>query len=396
MVLEGEFPPDIRVENEIKILNQSGIEVVLACLDKKNANTESNKGKLFQINRKKINSLLFNLRTNNITFPLYAKWWSNFLNKIFEKQNQFDYIHAHDLPMLRVLHKIGITKHYKTIVDLHENYPYAIQSYDWATNFPNRYLVRPKCWSKIEQKLLRKAAKIIVLSENFKNYLINKYSYLKNDQIIIYPNVPDLDIYYNQNKTIISLNNKKKLPVITYFGNIAKRRGIITAFESLRILLEEGYKLKLLLIGPINKRENEIFGAYFNDPKIKDYIDYIKWIDIKDLHAYLKLSDICISPIIKNEQHESGVANKVFQYMMFGKPVIVSNCKPQAKVIQEENCGLVFESENPEDMAMKIKKLITNTDLIKAMGANAQTAILEKYNTAIMGKNLVNFYKMNT
>ncbi|MFW6224930.1 MAG: hypothetical protein ACOC4B_01535, partial [Bacteroidota bacterium] len=116
MVLEGEFPPDIRVENEIKILNQSGIEVVLACLDKKNANTESNKGKLFQINRKKINSLLFNLRTNNITFPLYAKWWSNFLNKIFAKQNQFDYIHAHDLLMLRVLHKIGITKHYKTIV----------------------------------------------------------------------------------------------------------------------------------------------------------------------------------------------------------------------------------------------------------------------------------------
>ena len=35
---------------------------------------------------------------------------------------------------------------------------------------------------------------------------------------------------------------------------------------------------------------------------------------------------------IKNEQHESGVANKIFQYMWAGKPLIVSNCLPQQRM----------------------------------------------------------------
>lgn len=395
MVLEGEFPPDDRVENEINILNKAGIEIVLACLAKKETQTKESKGKLLQIRRKKIKSFHFNLRTNNITFPLYAKWWSKFLNQVL-KENNFDYIHAHDLPMLRVLDQIGYTKQYKVIVDLHENYPFAIQNYEWATNFPNRYLVRPKNWFNIEQKTLRKASKIVVLSENYKRELLNKYSYLNDEQIAVYPNVPDLEHYKGDQKEETRENSRYQTLTINYFGKMGRRRGVLTIVKALKILIKSGIHLKLLLIGPVEKRFKELFYTYINDDEVKNYIQHINWVDLTDLHAHMNSIDICISPIIKNDQHESGVANKVFLYMMFGKPVIVSNCKPQAKVIQEENCGLVFESENPSDLAEKIKYLINNPELVRKMGKNGEKAVFNKYNTDIMGDKLVKLYKKST
>lgn len=392
MVLEGEFPPDIRVENEIKALNKAGIKVVLACFTKKETQTEDAKEELLQIKRKKINPFLLYFKTNNITFPFYTKWWSKFLNEMLKHDN-FDFIHAHDLPMFRVLDRTGLTKQYQVIADLHEDYPVAIQNYEWATKFPNRYLVRPKSWFKIEKKILKNAAKIVVLSENFKINLLRKYTYLREEQIVVFPNVPDLEYYRNQNTKEVRIDKRDNIPLLTYFGRIATRRGIITTVKALKILIKSGIQLKLLLIGPIEKRNNALINDYLNDIEVKDYIQHINWIDIGELRSYMKVTDISISPIVKNEQHEAGVANKVFQYMMFGKPIIVSNCRPQAKVIQEEKCGLVFESENPGDLAEKIKTLMNNPGLTREMGENGQKAIFNKYNTDIMGENLRNIYK---
>jgi glycosyltransferase involved in cell wall biosynthesis len=298
------------------------------------------------------------------------------------------------LPIFRVLHKIGLTKKYDVNLDLHENYPVAIQNYLWATKFPNNVIVMPKLWFKIEKKLLKHANKIIVLSEDYKEKLIKNYPYLKYEQFVIFPNVPDLTRFKQRTVQIGSSANSHNVVVLTYFGIISRRRGIHTAIKALKILINSGQNLKLLLIGPIDKKEKNQFSYYLDDLNLKNYIQHIKWIDLDDLPAYMGKTDICISPIIKNDQHESGVANKVFQYMTFGKPVIVSNCKPQAKIIEQEECGVVFDSENPADLAEKIKTLISNTELIKKMGKNAKKAILRKYNTKVMGENLLNIYRI--
>jgi glycosyltransferase involved in cell wall biosynthesis len=79
--------------------------------------------------------------------------------------------------------------------------------------------------------------------------------------------------------------------------------------------------------------------------------------------------------------------------MLFAKPVVVSNCRPQAKIVEEEKCGLVFESENPEDLASKIALLAGDNHLRNRMGLNGQKAVLEKYNTEKMGRRLISLYQ---
>jgi len=392
MLLEGDYPPDIRVENEIKLLTKEGIKVILLALKKKGDNPLKVQEGLFTIYRKPLSHLLFNLRTNDFTFPVYAKMWSDFIHFVI-KQHHIDYIHVHDLPMLRVIAATKFSDRYPIHADLHENYPIAIQNYKWATRYPNRILVRPGSWQKKEKKALKRADRIIVLSEHYKNQLLKRYSYLSSEQIIVYPNVPNLEYYENQTRKTIQIKNPDNLPVLTYFGRIAIRRGIETALQSLKILLDRGVKFKLLLIGPVEKTEQATFKKYLKAPELMPYIEQITWIDISELSSYMEITDMTISPLVKNAQHESGVANKVFQYMLFGKPVIVSDCRPQAEVIKEAECGVVFKNQDAKDLADKIQWLILHNDQKNEMGFRAQQMVRKKYNTAVMGKKLLELYK---
>ena len=71
-----------------------------------------------------------------------------------------------------------------------------------------------------------------------------------------------------------------------------------------------------LVIGPVDKKDRERFFSKVNSELLAGRIYYIPWIDLSELNSYLDISDICIAPFHKNPQHESGVANKIFDYML--------------------------------------------------------------------------------
>jgi glycosyltransferase involved in cell wall biosynthesis len=75
--------------------------------------------------------------------------------------------------------------------------------------------------------------------------------------------------------------------------------------------------------------------------------------------------------------------------MLFERPLIVSDCKPQTKIIQDEKCGLVFKSEDVNNLAEKIIDLYKNKALRKEMGKNGRIAVEEKYNIEQYSKNLI-------
>jgi glycosyltransferase involved in cell wall biosynthesis len=109
------------------------------------------------------------------------------------------------------------------------------------------------------------------------------------------------------------------------------------------------------------------------------------------LPAYLEISDICIAPFHKNPQHESGVANKIYDYMLGKKPIIASNCKPQQMLIEKYECGLIFQ--NTTELKDSIIRLIDDSSLREKMGGKGYEAIIKYFNTEAVKENLINIYK---
>lgn len=390
VVLDSELYGDARVINECNILTQAGFNVSVLCFNYgKYQNVESLNGfKIYRISvHQKIRNILFAF---NNSIELYNLFWKKHIKKFIE-EHAIDVLHVHDLYMSKAAFYATKNTSIKFTLDLHENYPAAVKGYKWMYQFPFKLLIQPKKWEKLEKKYLSYPNQVIVLSETFRDDLLKKYSFLVKDQFKIYPNVPNLDEFKNYSVDP-SVYDKNSDFILFYFGVISERRGIFTLIDALKILLNKNINIKLLLIGPVDKIEKSRFFETVSKPEIKESIIHYSWKDISLLPSFIEISDVCLSPIVKNDQHESGVANKVFQYMLFERPLIVSDCKPQAKIVIDENCGLVFKSGDSEDLSEKIVTLYNDKELRIKMGSNGKKAIVEKYNTQIVGKNLVNLY----
>lgn len=390
VVLDNDIKRDIRVLNELKSLVKVGHEVHILCP----ATDDASKYEIhcgFKINRfiitKKRRDLLFGI---NNTIPIYDNIWTKEI-KEFVNRNKIDTLHVHDLYMAKAAHMAIKSMNIPMTLDLHENYPEAIKTYTWANTFPKSLFVQPNKWSQKEEEYLNYADNIVVLSEGFRDELLSKYSSLNSKRFVIYPNVPDTKELsaYPIDETII---NKGNSFILFYFGVIGVRRGVFTCFEALRLLVKSVPEIKLLLIGPVDKADKAKFDSYLNDPEIVNNIIYYAWKDISLLPSYILISDICLSPLFKNPQHESGLANKIFQYMMFGRPLLVSDCKPQVDLINETGTGLVFENQNYKDMADKVMLLYNNPLLRQQMGQNGTTVIRDKYNLETLSKNITCLY----
>ncbi len=375
IIVDNDFNNDIRVKREADILKQKGFNVVVLCFAFDNKEYDLIPGlTIHRIKmKKKIKDILFFLFNR---LPLYELLWKKEVRRFVQKYT-IDVVHVHDLYMSKAVHVAikPLDKKIPIILDLHENFPYAVQSYNWTKGTLRRWVSKPQAWIKKEAEYLSYASKWIVLSASFREELLQRYSFIHENDIFFFPNVINFREFeqYNINPSL----KRTKRVTLMYFGGVAERRGIFEALQVFEKGLENNLNIDLLIIGPIDKADKTKFLNIIHQPNLKNNINYIPWIDISELVSYMHISDIFLSPLIKNKQHESGVANKIFQYMYGAKPIIVSDCKPQQELIESCNCGLSYSTQ--EEFLDCITTLIEDEVLRRELGANGFKKLYEKY-----------------
>jgi len=390
VIVDNELNNDKRVLRQIKILKESGNKIFVLCFgfDKKNHSFISSIN-ITRINiRKRLKNILFFILNS---FPAYEWLWSSRIKK-FIINNNIEVLHVHDLYMSRSAHsgRRKAKKDIPIILDLHENYPFAVTTYNWTKGFLRSLISQPLAWKSKEKEYLGYADKVIVLSEDFKEELISRYPELTKKEFLVLPNVPDNEKMEQSSSYEVKIPFKKTAPIIFYFGVIAERRGVFNALGVFTEMVKENDPAIFLLIGPVDKKDKKRFFSIIQSESLVNNVRYIPWIDISELPAYLEISDICIAPFEKNPQHESGVANKIFDYMLGKKPIVASDCRPQQKLIEKYNCGIVYR--NDKEMKEAIINLLYDKELSAKMGQNGYNAIIEEFNTNKVKGQLLSLY----
>lgn len=391
MIVDEYAPTDVRVMNEASILLEAGHQVfVLGQVYSKSSsepNHRTQNGIVFcdMYIPRRVKAML-KLVMNR--YPKYEKIWARAIQD-FAHEFSIEVLHVHDLYMSRAAHMASLKV--PMILDLHENYPSAILLYRSAKSWWQRLLSNPHMWALKEKVYLGYADHIVVLSESFKDQLSKRYPDLQASFTVL-PNLPKLSRYNtSEESTHVPDVALRHDVTVLYFGRIAQRRGVFTLLDAIVELKNRGIYLNCLFIGPVDRADRAKFDQYMaQDDDAVFY--YVPWIDQSELPAYGALVDICIAPFIKNPQHESGVANKIYQYMMLRKPLIVSNCRPQQDVMEKYDCGLVFLSEDVDDLCDKILTLKDNPVLRAEMGDRGRRAVEEDLNLNRSKDRLVALY----
>ncbi len=388
VIVDNGFNDDIRVRKEVEILKRNGFNVSVLCFAFDNKEyAPVPKVNITRIKiKKRTKDILFFLFNR---FPLYELFWEKEIEKFIQK-NSIEILHVHDLYMSKAAYLATkkINNNIPLILDLHENFPQAIQAYNWTKGFFRNFISNPKAWIKKEKQYLGYASKLVVLSKSFKQDLSERYSFINKKNIVVFPNVIDLSRFekYEVNPKI----KKSGRITLMYFGVVAERRGV---FETLQVFekgLKNNLNIDLLIIGPVDKIDRKRFFKEINKPILKDYIKYIPWISLSELVTYMHISDIFLSPLVKNKQHESGVANKIFQYMYGAKPIIVSDCKPQKDLVEAFDCGVSYSTQ--KEFLEHLKKLVENKGLRDKMGANGFRKLYEEYDNKNYEKIFLTLY----
>lgn len=388
MILDDTFPPDPRVENEAITLINEGHEVFLFCLSYSNDVSEENINGI-KVKRYVATRFDYKLSALAYTFPFYSITMSKKI-KDFIKRNRIEKLHIHDMRIAEAVFIANRSFKLSVVLDLHENRPEIMNYYPHLHKFPGKYLISTDRWKQKEEEFIKKADRVIVVTQQAANEIVDRVE-VKKEKIVVVPNSVRKS-FYEESEIDEAITNKYKDDfVVLYLGDTNLRRGLLTAIESSAKLSQEIENYKLVIVG--SNTTDIILKDRSRELGLENYIDFEGWQELSLFPAYISSSSICISPLHRNLHHDTTYANKLFQYMSYGKPLLVSDAIAQKEIIQESKAGLVHLEKDVKDFTMKILDLYRDSKKSKTLGDNGKRFVEEKFSWEITSKSLVKLYE---
>jgi glycosyltransferase involved in cell wall biosynthesis len=382
MVLESEFPPDVRVENEMLALAEAGYEVHLACSTRKNRPETDVFGKSI-VHRRTISSFIYKSSVGCLKFPFYFNFWRSFIFSLCAEEG-FDIIHINDLPLSKI--GIEVKQKFKTrlVIDLHENWPALIKTAAHTQTIPGRLLSSNKQWIEYERKMLPEADKVITIIEEARDRVIRLG--INPDKICMVSNTINFE-----NLSIKAGRKISDTLTIFYGGAINRHRGLQLVLEAIRMCVLKNLKIRFWIVGDGSFRKE--LKKISIEMKIDSQVHFLGYKPFNEMIEILAEADAAIIPHLRTENNDASSPNKLYQYMYLNKPIISSDCISLKRIITETHTGFIYKNDSAEDLFSLLEKLFYDRKMLEEINGNGRKAVLEKYNWNVDKKRLIEAYR---
>ena len=282
--------------------------------------------------------------------------------------------HFHDpelMPYALKLKKAGK----KVIFDSHEIYYQQIKTKMWI---PSEYR---EAVSKLYYKYETKVCKRI--------------------DAVCTPGSVGVDVFGKRTEKVVVVGNMAALideRNVNIKANIEQKKicttGSLTEDRGITELIKACYRTDshLILAGTFTP------DSYFNELKdMTEYscVDFRGLLRLDGVYDVIRESGIGICNIHKVGQYATmqNLPNKIYEYLSFGLPVIISDTEYFTDFVNTYKCGLVVEPDNADSITDAINYLYDHPDEAVQMGNNGKRIVEEKFNWSVDEKNLLDLYE---
>jgi len=178
---------------------------------------------------------------------------------------------------------------------------------------------------------------------------------------------------------------------ILFVGRHVERKGVHILIEAFRKIYKEiPHNVIIVGDGPEKKGWEEMVIKY----ELTDRIKFTGWISKTELHNLYQHCSFFVLPAIYDKHGDTeGLGVVMIEAMSYSKPVIASNVGGITDVVIDGYNGILVKDNDPEALAIAIKKLVQNKDLSKKLGENAKKSIDERFNWDKIVSKLINIYE---
>ena len=359
MLLDNPYLSDERVSKEANSLSSNGYKVLIIAQSEQGClTTEMKEGvEILRIINRSIGS------------PFSRKYKKHKIDLInYLVGEDYTFLHCHDYQLIEIAVEVKIRKpNIVLIFDMHE-FIFGLPLYRASKGFINLlkgYLVWQK-FSHHSRAGLKKSNEVIVTSAQFRNKVLKLSS---ADPIIIH-NFPAPAKPVPNDSTSLPNCIREGSFVVVSIGNIYQTNDQLhNLFEA----IQEFENVSLLFVGN-RKRFYEVKELVEKKPYTNVFFD-----DFEKPDQRAKLLSYChLGLSIVREDfpcHNVGVANRFFEYLSCGLPII-SNSESSYSLVKELNCCVVLEKQTKSEFARALSLALGSYDSLKLKAKQASKLFL--------------------
>lgn len=281
-----------------------------------------------------------------------------------------DIYHFHDPELIPTGLRLK-SKGKKIVYDVHEDVPQQILSKEWIPA-PLRKTIS---WTieRIENYAAKRFDYIVTATD----YIAKRFTLL-NKCVIAVKNYP---ICIEGNLMPFS-NRSKQICFIS--SHLSLIRAIVPIIESMMYIDAE-----LIIAGEMDDSIAEILQQMDGWKKTR----YVGFVDKETVQSIMSCSRVGLELFSLEPNYMNALPTKMFEYMMEGLPVVVTDIPILREIIDKYNCGFYINSLEPKDIADRINWLLDNPEVANEMGIRGQKAVKHEYNWSTEAEKLISIYK---
>ena len=154
--------------------------------------------------------------------------------------------------------------------------------------------------------------------------------------------------------------------------------------------MEQNSEVQLVVAGPTWKVEETEFLNIIRENNMEgDCIMRLEYIANEMIPYYFRASDIVALPYRKI--YSSGVLIRSLDY---GAAIVASDLDVFKDIIADGQNGILFQTENPDDLSIKMQNLLANKQLQEKLKAGAKQTANEKFSWKLIGEKVKAIYSL--
>jgi glycosyltransferase involved in cell wall biosynthesis len=370
MLYDSDYPWDVRLWKSATSLVEHGHEVHLVC---RNLARRAEEQTLERIRIHRL-SPLRNAQLNAFaTFPVFVNpLWLGRVAQVV-RTHRIEVLVIRDLPLALAGVAVGRRYSVPVILDMAENYPALLRDAWRFERFRlQNVLVRnPAFATLVERIAIRLVDLTLVVIEEARDRLIRLG--VPAERISIVRNTPKVELtrfpaaWGEPERDTTRLN-------LVFVGGLEPMRGLEAVLELLSVALPLVPELHLTIIG--DGRWKGDLQARARAVGVDAHVVFAGRREYQRALFEVQRADIGLIPHRITAHTNSTIPNKLFEYMLLGKPVLATDMAPVRRILLEVGCGLVYRTS---DEAVEALRRLRDKVLRHSLGEKGRRAVLERY-----------------
>jgi glycosyltransferase involved in cell wall biosynthesis len=219
----------------------------------------------------------------------------------------------------------------------------------------------------LEKKAYLNSNQIISLSTGMDSELKKKIS---SNKLSVITNLSDIERFKIENKRGVafreSISISEDSPLVVYAGAFGRINGLGYLIEIAKEINKVNSSVKFLLAGNGYEKEKLVHKAKKLD-LINDSIIFLDYIPKNKMPDLLSAATIATSFFIDLPEMNHNSANKFFDGLAAGKPIMINYEGWQAELLNKTKAGFTIPKNNPKEAAKILNDVLINKEKINQM-----------------------------